>query len=109
MLSQLTSQSGAGGRPYWVLDGEGAFMTVRHVTSNPFAADTDGDGLSDLEEFDIRSDPSCDDTDGDGLTDEDEGNQWYTSPNSIDADGDARGPDAHLPPVTAGCSSSSCW
>lgn len=43
----------------------------RHVTSDPGKADTDGDGLSDVEEFTFLSglDPRSDDTDGDGLTD----------------------------------------
>lgn len=76
----------------------GAFMTIRHVTSNYLVADSDGDGLDDAEEWLIGSDPSDDDTDGDGLDDEAEWNTWFTSLNSVDTDGDARGPDQDLAP-----------
>lgn len=73
-------------------------LTVRTVTSDPEKVDTDGDGLDDLLENLILSDPRLDDTDGDGLNDSDEWYQWLTSPVSVDSDGDARGPDANLPP-----------
>jgi hypothetical protein len=39
------------------------------VTSDPNMVDTDGDGLSDFDEFFAGTDPSNPDTDGDGLTD----------------------------------------
>jgi hypothetical protein len=42
---------------------------VLHVTSDPGKADTDGDGLSDGEEFTNASNPRNTDTDSDGLTD----------------------------------------
>lgn len=75
------------------------------VTSNPFVADTDGDGLDDLVERAIRTDPRNPDTDSDGLrfcasTDKDghctkryssdyaEFNVYYTSPTSQDTDED---------------------
>jgi len=75
-----------------------SLLTVRTVTSDPGKVDTDGDGLDDLEENLILSDPRVVDTDGDGLSDYEEWYQWLTSPVSVDSDGDARGPDANLPP-----------
>ncbi len=42
---------------------------VRDVDSNPDKKDTDGDGLSDLEEFQAGTDPRDVDTDDDGLLD----------------------------------------
>lgn len=39
------------------------------VDSNPDVTDTDGDGLTDYEEWDLRTDPRAVDTDKDGLTD----------------------------------------
>jgi hypothetical protein len=50
---------------------EGAETTVP-VTSDPYKADTDGDGLSDFEEFGLHTNPRAADTDGDGLSDLDE-------------------------------------
>lgn len=76
----------------------GSLLTIRHVTSDPNMVDTDGDGLDDDVEWLIGSDPRDPDTDGDGLDDEIEWNTWFTSPNSVDSDGDARGPDHDLPP-----------
>jgi len=67
-------------------------LTTRSVTSDPRVVDTDGDGLTDEEEYLIRTDPSDEDTDGDGLSDEREWNEYLTSPVSVDSDGDARGP-----------------
>jgi hypothetical protein len=85
------------------LEGDGGVVVrVAHVsrivTSNPDLADTDGDGLTDLEEFYARTDPRRPDTDGDGLTDRDELVRWKTNPRSVDTDGDARGPDKLLNP-----------
>ena len=40
-----------------------------HVTSDPLNPDTDGDGLSDREEFDLKTDPTKADTDGDHIPD----------------------------------------
>jgi hypothetical protein len=76
----------------------GAFMTIRHVTSNPLRPDSDFDGLADGEEWSIGSDPRSDDTDGDSLDDEVEWNTWFTSTNSVDSDADSRGPDHDLAP-----------
>lgn len=47
-------------------------VTTRTVNSNKLKRDTDGDGLSDREEFDNGTDPRAIDTDGDGLTDNEE-------------------------------------
>lgn len=68
-----------------------AYLTERRVDSDPNAYDTDGDGLSDGEEFLAKSDPRLQDTDGDGLSDFEELKRWKTSPVSVDTDGDSRG------------------
>ena len=52
------------------------------------ALDPDNDGLSNLEEFTLRTDPQKDDTDGDGLKDGDEENTHETDPKNVDTDGD---------------------
>lgn len=52
-------------------------------------ADSDGDGLLDLDEYDIyKTDPRNADTDGDGLTDGQEVNTYGTDPLVRDTDGD---------------------
>ena len=66
--------------------------------SDPLDWDTDDERLSDHEEFLIRTDAEQPDTDSDGLTDYSEWNQWYTSPASVDSDGDSRGSGHDLPP-----------
>src|SRR5688572_21208299 len=43
--------------------------SARAVSSNPKSADSDGDGLDDLQEYHAATDPSSADTDGDGLLD----------------------------------------
>ena len=60
----------------------------RVVTSDPFEADTDGDGESDRNERAYGTDPRSADTDGDGLTDFQELNQIYSEPTDQDTDGD---------------------
>src|SRR5262249_18745150 len=62
-----------------------------HVTSDPHKADTDGDGLSDYEEWLYKSDPNLVDSDDDGLWDGEEVHRWHTSPTSVDTDADSRG------------------
>jgi hypothetical protein len=79
----------------------GALLNHRHVTSDPNLADTDGDGVSDYEEYLSRTDPRTADTDGDGLTDFEELYTWSTNPNSVDTDGDARGPGQDVTPNPA--------
>jgi outer membrane protein OmpA-like peptidoglycan-associated protein len=48
--------------------------------------DTDGDGLTDRHELEIRTDPRDPDTDDDGLTDGQEVLQWKTDPLNPDTD-----------------------
>lgn len=79
-----------------------AFLTRRTVTSDPYVADTDGDGLSDGEEFERNSDPRVRDTDGDGLGDAEEVRRWKTSPVSVDSDTDSRGDDPSIPQPPSG-------
>jgi hypothetical protein len=51
--------------------------------------DSDGDGLTDLDEINIyATDPNNADTDSDGLTDGEEINQYVTDPINPDSDGD---------------------
>lgn len=50
--------------------------------------DTDGDGLTDLQESFLGTNPNNPDTDGDELTDGDEVFVHHTNPNSQDSDGD---------------------
>lgn len=57
------------------------------VGSDPLVADTDGDGLSDLDEARHGSDPRVVDTDGDGLLDAEEVMRG-TNPGEVDSDGD---------------------
>ena len=72
--------------------GETAHLATRFVTSDPNVADTDGDGVLDGEERRVQSDPRRADTDGDGLTDYEELYVYASVPNSVDSDGDSRGP-----------------
>lgn len=51
-------------------------------------SDTDGDGLTDIEEEELGTDANQKDTDGDGLTDFDEIKEWRTDPNNADTDND---------------------
>ena len=56
---------------------------------DPNNADTDSDGLSDgVEVNETKTDPNNADTDGDGLNDGDEVNTYNTNPNNTDTDGD---------------------
>ncbi|MBK9132345.1 MAG: hypothetical protein IPM20_12010 [Gammaproteobacteria bacterium] len=50
--------------------------------------DSDGDGLSDMEELELGTDPGSLDSDGDGLSDGDEVNLHHTDPLNADSDGD---------------------
>tara|TARA_Y100001954_G_C15714411_1_gene554759 strand:- start:71 stop:1042 length:972 start_codon:yes stop_codon:yes gene_type:complete len=64
--------------------GENEFAWVPCIEDyNPpelFDADSDGDGISDLEEEAFDLDPKLADTDGDGYNDGDEFFKWYTDP-----------------------------
>jgi hypothetical protein len=70
------------------------FVRLRHLEgtfSDPYALDFDGDGLTNQEEFDLRSDPFDSDTDDDGLPDKwevDHGLDPRLSDAGADADGD---------------------
>jgi hypothetical protein len=61
-----------------------------HVTSDPLLADTDNDGLTDFQEYDMGTDPQDPDTDNDGLSDfaEWRGFSPQTNPRHFDTDGD---------------------
>lgn len=63
-------------------------VVERLVTSDPLLADTDGDGLSDYEEYLNSLDPRSPDTDADGLTDLEEVLFFGTDPTRADTDGD---------------------
>ncbi len=52
------------------------------------SGDLDGDGLTNLEEFNLGTDPTSADTDGDTLSDADEVIVYSTDPLSTDSDGD---------------------
>lgn len=58
------------------------------INTDPFKADTDGDGLSDSDEYNnFKTDPTNPDTDNDGLKDFDEV-KYHTDPGVADTDGD---------------------
>jgi outer membrane protein OmpA-like peptidoglycan-associated protein len=60
---------------------------VTRYHTNPLIADTDGDGLNDLEEvMTYKTNPNNPDTDGDGLKDGDEIRQYKTNPLDPDTD-----------------------
>ncbi len=61
-------------------------VEARDVTSDPTLPDSDGDGLTDLEEHALATDPRAPDTDGDRLTDYVEYNHIYTDPTARDSD-----------------------
>lgn len=58
------------------------------VTSDPFSADTDGDGINDATEKQFGIDPRSTDTDTDDLSDYQELMEIYSDPSRQDTDGD---------------------
>lgn len=83
-LSDAAEQAGWTVR---VVQADGTVVS-RQVTSDPFQSDTDGDGVTDLEESIAGTDPRSADTDNDGLSDFQELNQVYSDPTDQDTDGD---------------------
>ncbi|MCH1930967.1 Ig-like domain-containing protein [Shewanella sp. A25] len=61
---------------------------TREVTSDPSRADTDQDGMTDLEEWAFGMNPRSPDTDNDGLSDYLEWNVIYSGPMDQDTDDD---------------------
>ncbi|GAB5465237.1 MAG: hypothetical protein Kapaf2KO_06730 [Candidatus Kapaibacteriales bacterium] len=56
------------------------------ITLFNLSPDSDGDGLSDLEEAELKTDPNNPDSDGDGLLDGEEVKKYKTNPNDMDTD-----------------------
>ena len=68
-------------------DGDG-LTDIQEIRSNPCQEDTDGDGLFDGDELTNGTDPRDPDTDQDGLQDGPEVHRFNTSPLIADSDGD---------------------
>ncbi len=64
------------------------------------ALDSDGDGLTDVQEIALGTDPKDSDTDGDGLWDGEEINMYVTNPRATDSDGDGMSDRADPQPAT---------
>ena len=70
-------------------DGLSDFEEVRRYSSNPHLVDTDADGIPDYDEvMKLRTNPSSPDSDGDGLPDFDEVYAYSTIPIEKDSDED---------------------
>lgn len=78
------------------MDSDGDGLTdldeVETYKTNPFSSDTDSDGLDDgYEVFNSKTNPLEKDSDFDGLSDKDEVTKYLTDPNKDDTDGDGFG------------------
>ncbi|MBU1146089.1 thrombospondin type 3 repeat-containing protein [Patescibacteria group bacterium] len=65
-----------------------AVLETAPVIPSPESVDTDGDGLTDIEEATLGTDPTKTDTDVDNLSDGEEVNIYFTDPLNPDTDGD---------------------
>ena len=77
-----TALAGANGT-----DSDGDGLPENDTGTDPFTADTDGDGLADGREVELGTDPTATDTDGDGLADGRE-LELGTDPTAADTDED---------------------
>lgn len=75
---------------YSDIDGDGLSLKIeKDIGTDPEKFDTDGDGLSDGEEYSVYfTDMLSPDGDGDKLNDADEVKMYNTDPNKFDSDGD---------------------
>ena len=71
-------------------DGDGlSNVEEQALGTDPLSIDTDGDGLNDGDEIHVhKTNPLLSDTDNDGLSDRDEVFSWLTDPHNPDTDGD---------------------
>ena len=69
-------------------ENDSSFPDERLSTKDSMTIDTDGDGLSDAKEIELRTDLTNNDTDNDGLTDGSEVHNHSSDPLNIDTDGD---------------------
>ena len=89
----LTNEQEAalGTNPYKAdTDGDGIDdnLEIELYNSDPKLADSDGDGMTDGEEIANSSNPNKSDTDGDGISDYEELMLYNSNPNEIDSDKD---------------------
>ncbi|OGQ30028.1 MAG: hypothetical protein A3B79_06750 [Deltaproteobacteria bacterium RIFCSPHIGHO2_02_FULL_50_15] len=75
-----------------IVDAEGAVLRALELCET----DSDGDGLLDVEEYDLGTDPHNSDTDGDGLSDFEEVYEYGTNPLDSDTDHDGMNDDAEI-------------
>ncbi len=73
---------------YTEIPGPHAFCETLSTYNAPGTGDSDGDGLSDLEEVRYQTASTSRDTDNDGLSDQEEVNTYGTNPLKADTDGD---------------------
>ncbi|HHX62111.1 MAG TPA: VWA domain-containing protein, partial [Epulopiscium sp.] len=76
------------GYEYYILGTDPLKADTNDNGINDGAEDTDGDGLTNLQEYQLGTNPLMEDTDGDGLNDGEEVNTYKTNPLVYDTDGD---------------------